>query len=151
MWHQVSLSTHHSSTTHLVSSRCCTALTTSPPERTRLSIPKVIHHWLLYKLFCDLILYFAERVVKNTYSRNDTTTFAKSYWWLNPASFPDKSLLFSSGEGNYISQNVLSRIHIHGTTLRLLLSLLVVEHSKFFPDKSLLFSSGEGNIQSVLI
>ena len=57
---------------------------------------------LLYKIFCDLILYFAERVVKNTYSRNDTTTFAKSCWWLNSASFPDKSLLFSSGEGNRV-------------------------------------------------
>ena len=100
VWHQVSLSTHHSSTTHLVSSRCCTALTTSPPEKDQVVESK-------RDLFHCVIKY--------------------SVIWF------------------YISQNVLSRIHIHGTTLRLLLSLLVVEHSKFFPDKSLLFSSGEGN------
>ena len=60
-----------------------------------MSIPKVIYFICTYELFCDLIIYFAERV-KNTYSRNDTTTFAKSYWWLILCKFPDRSLLFSS-------------------------------------------------------
>ena len=101
LWHQVSLFPQHSSTTHFVSSRCCTAQTTSPPEKDQVVDSKgdLFHCFIKYSVI----------------------------WF-------------------YISQNVLSRIHIHGTTLRLLLSLLVVEHSKFFPDKSLLFSSGEGNI-----
>ena len=50
----------------------------------------------------DLVVDSKERV-KNTYSRNDSTTFAKSYWWLILCKFPDKKLallLFTSGEGN---------------------------------------------------
>ena len=61
-----------------------------------MSIPKVIYFICTYKIICDLIICFPERVNKNTYSRNDTTTFAKSYWWLILCKFPDRSLLFSS-------------------------------------------------------